>query len=85
MLLQIVFVFMLSQNIFSNTLPFYNSIHHASLTRKATNAQLGVDVKTSDVAEGVHVEAKNLIQTQVNIDKIYNKNIKILKMKLRVI
>jgi len=64
MLLQLVFVFMLSQNVFSNTLPFYNQRHHGRLTRKATDPQLDVDVKTSDVAVGVHVDAKNLLESQ---------------------
>ena len=65
--LQIVFVFMLSQNVFSNSLPFYNPMHHGSLTRKTTNARLDDDVKTSDVAVGAHVEVKNLIETKVDI------------------
>ena len=75
MLLQLGFVFMLAQNVFSNTLPFYNPRHHGSLTRKATDAQLDTDVKTSDVAAGAHLEVKNLIESQVGKGRINNRNI----------
>jgi len=64
MILQIVFVFMLSQNVFSNTLLFYNPRHHGSLTRKATDDQLGVEEKISDVAVAIQEEDKNLVESQ---------------------
>ena len=70
MFLQAGLVFMLSQSVFTNTLPFYNPRHHGVLVPEANDVQLGVDVKTSDVEVGVHVEFKTLKETQVRLCRI---------------
>ena len=58
MFLQIVLVLALSQNVYPNTLPFYNPRHH-EMVRKETS-----DVHV-DVQLGVHVDIHERKESQV--------------------